>query len=347
MPIQSIRRTRVPGVRRELELDHRTYREVWPELRLREGSVEQQIGPSVGKVERPAAGKIARPDAGKPAPLRVVLLPHSAAGKVNIAIVDSGIPAGESGRPFDEPYRTPIRSVADNSLDRDDDGHATDLAAAIRGLKKHSAPNINLRFIKPFSAQGWPTPGRGAEAIKRAVELGARVIVLAWDAGHTTDELRKAILDARGTAVVVIAAGNWSLDNDKYPNWPANYGGKKEMDHVITVMATDEHDEPASFSSYGRRSVYIAAPGFARLDAAPSSSPLRTAGSLRNSDREFRGTSAATAHVARLAALVLAKYPKLSPQQVKQHIGKTARKVDALKELCVKGAIVDFAKALK
>lgn len=312
--LQSIRRTPVPGAHHDRE--HRTYREVWPEFRLKVASAKQRL--------------------------------PGAAGKIYVAVVDSGVPSGESGGPFDERGRSRASGkTADHSLDRDDDGHATDLAATIRGLNMHSAPNIDIRFIKAFSTQGWPAPGRGADAIKRAAALGARVIVLAWDTGHTTDELRQAILAVRKTAVVVIAAGNWSLDNDKYPNWPANYGGKNEMDHVITVMATDERDERASFSSYGRRSVYIAAPGFASLEAAPSSSPLRTAGSLRNGYREFRGTSAATAHVARLAALVLAKNPRLRPKQVKQHIGKTARKVGSLRKRCATGAIADFAKALK
>lgn len=298
MLIQSIRRTHVPGAHHDL--DHRTYREVWPELRLAIAS---------GKRDVPGTTRT-----------------------INVTVVDSGIPNGESGRSFDN---------------RDDDGHAADLAATIRGINTQSAPNVNICFIKAFSAQGWPAPGRGADAIKQAATLRAQVIVLAWDTGHTTDELRQAILAVRKTAVVVIAAGNWSLDNDKHPNWPANYGGEKDMDHVITVMATDEHDERASFSSHGQRSVYIAAPGFARLKAVPSSSPLRTVGSLRNSYREFRGTSAATAHIARLAALVLAKHPKFSPQQIKQHIGKTARKVGALKTHCATSALADFGKALK
>ena len=43
----------------------------------------------------------------------------------------------------------------------------------------------------------------------------------------------------RKTAVVVIAAGNWSQDNDKHPNWPANYGGEKEMARFMCVAVFD------------------------------------------------------------------------------------------------------------
>jgi subtilisin family serine protease len=155
--------------------------------------------------------------------------------------------------------------------------------------------------------------------------------------------------------VVVIAAGNWSLDNDKYHNWPANYGRKMkpdeskyvEMKHVITVMASDQHDERAPYSSYGKESVFIAAPGYARVDAVGRPNTLRTFGSLRDSYMAFRGTSAAAAYVARLAALVRATHRTWSPEEVKQHIGKTGRPVKALETRCATGCIVDFEAALR
>jgi subtilisin family serine protease len=301
MTIQSI--TRTPVSLAHPEVDHRTYAEVWPELRLNMACIEQHLS--------------------------------GVAGEITIALVDSGVPDDDRRR---------------RAEDRDDDGHATLLAGTIRGRKTRSRLKIDIRAIRAFSAQGWPKPEPGpsglggATAIRRAAEMTPKVIVLAWDTGHTTDELGQAILAVKDTAVVVIAAGNWSLDNDRHPNWPANYG---EMEHVLAVMATDKHDDRASYSSYGRHSVYIAAPGVAKVDAAPSSSTLRNFGSLRDSYSEFRGTSAATAHVARLAALVLAKHPDWSPQTVKKHIGATARKVKALQNLCVTGAIADFGAALR
>ena len=292
MNLQSIRRTRIPGVRREVDL--RTYRENWPELRLRIPS----DGPHMGDIR----------------------------GKIDVVLADSGDPDG-------------------HGCDRDDDGHATDLRATILGRQGRSAANINVRAIKCFSAQAWPRPDEAAAAIANAGAIGRSVFVLAWDTGHDTDTLRDTLLALKDKpAVVVIAAGNWALNTDEHHNWPANHG---DMDHVLTVMAADEHDERASYSSYGKKRVYIAAPGLALLDAAPSSSPLRQFGSLRDRVREFRGTSAATAHVARLAALVWLKNPDWTPQEVKKHIGRTARKVKALKKYCAKGGIADFAAALK
>ena len=256
-------------------------------------------------------------------------------GPITIAIVDSGVPGS-------------------NAQDRDDDGHATLLERMIRSLATRSPRlNITIRHFKAFSAQGWPEPKGCAAKIRQAAAINPDVIVLAWDVGHMTNELRTAIADAQ-SAVVVIAAGNWSLDNDRHPNWPANHSGQTGMDHVITVMATGEDDERASFSSYGLFSVDVAAPGFAKVDAPPSSSTLRNFGSLRDSHSNFRGTSAATAHVALLAALVRAKR-QLTARQVKAHIRRGVRPVSELtkrtltggpRTLCATGAISDFYKAL-
>jgi len=257
--------------------------------------------------------------------------------KIDLAIVDSGVPE-DPGSPAGAPRRG-----GHGHRDRDDDGHASCLAARIR--HRHNSPlALAIHPIKFFSAQGWPRADRGAQAIREAATLKPSVVVLAWDVAQTNDALEEAIRELRDIAVVVVAAGNWSLDNDRHPNWPANYG---DMPHVLTVMATDERDERASYSSYGRRRVYVAAPGYSKIATAHAHSPLRKAGSLRDASVEFRGTSAAAAHVARLAALVRLKRPELNPQLVKEHIGNTARPVKALAKLCKRGAVVDFGAALR
>ena len=312
MNLQSIRRTPVPGVPQAL--DDPGYHENWPEWRQVFRLVEDSL-PS--------------------------------AAQETIAVVDSGVPNAISGG------QASTRQAGGNPrADRDEDDHATFLIATMHGSKRPQRRNSTARPIdikispfKFFGAQGWPKAKHGAKVIQRASTIKPRVILLAWDVGYTTRELENEIRKVYEQAVVVIAAGNWSLDNDKYHNWPANYG--REMEHVITVMATDQHDERASYSSYGKESVFIAAPGYARVDAVGRSSTLRTVGSLRDSSVEFRGTSAAAAYVARLAALVRAKHPTMSPKEVKQHIGETGRDVSVLAERCATGRIVDFKKALR
>jgi hypothetical protein len=322
MPIQSIRRTPLPG--KQADVDDLTYREKWAELRLQ--TVAENVVPD----------------------------PKQA---ITISVIDSGVPEDQLPKVAPKPPKrkpkpgqrpkAPAGPRAPSRRDRDDDGHSINLAKTITGDRKPRR-NVKLASRKFFDAQGWPRPDCATEVINKAAADSPKVIVLAWDVGHTVNDLRDAILNMRETAVVVVAAGNWSLDIDRHPNWPASYGADPEMDHVITVMATDEHDERASYSSYGKRTVFVGAPGTSMVDATTSpSSALRKFGSLRDSRTAFRGTSAATAHVARLAALVIAKNPNWSPQRVKRHIGATARKVAALKGFCATGGVIDFEVALK
>lgn len=55
----------------------------------------------------------------------------------------------------------------------------------------------------------------------------------------------------------VAAAGNDSTDNDMLPHYPAGY----DAPNVVSVMATTRYGYSATFSNYGMRTVYLAAPG--------------------------------------------------------------------------------------
>ncbi|CAN0310801.1 unnamed protein product, partial [Phaeothamnion confervicola] len=179
------------------------------------------------------------------------------AAPVIVAIVDTGIAdKHEDLRPY---VQSPPSTVIGQT--RDDDGHGTLLAGTIGAVKANQlgvagAAAVQLLSVKFCSQQVVPSAGLGALAIIEAAQKGADVINLSWDCGFDSAALKYAI-DYAGTqgAVVVVAAGNWGLDNDKYHNYPANHGEKKG--HVITVMATDKDDDRASFSCFGSKSVFI------------------------------------------------------------------------------------------
>jgi subtilisin family serine protease len=288
---------------------------------------------------------------------------------VIVAVVDSGIDAGHQdllGRLL--LAQTVITGTAD------DDDHGTMVAGAIASATGNGfgiagatgTANVQILPVR-FCSQGrWPEPNLGAAAIDLAAgyqptDERKRVIVLAWDVGYRTPALDAAIDHARDAdALVVVAAGNHAWDNDRYGNWPANYGS---MSHVITVMATDRDDERgalatspdderASFSNYGRTTVHIAAPGrhprYETLSTVPYLGPPPPAkqGPIGVGYRAFGGTSMATAYVAALAALVRIKHPGMTAPQVKAHLIATARPVAALTNLCVAGGIADFPAAL-
>ena len=167
-------------------------------------------------------------------------------------------------------------------------------------------------------------------------------MLLAWDAWFTTPQLGAAI-ESASEAVFVVAAGNESLNNDLYPNWPANHG---PMKNVITVMATDAHDERASFSNYGEKSVHIAAPGTDIWSTVPYLGNPPASDIEQIGYRAYRGSSAAAALVAGLVAMLRARHPDWKPETIKEHLRISAQQVAALHGLCVTEGIAHFERAV-
>lgn len=266
---------------------------------------------------------------------------------VTVALVDSGVNNHEELQDFIKGAYTVIAGGTD-----DDDDHGTPMAGTICGITDNvdaSTPEIKILSVKFCSQRIPPSATNGAKAIRMALQKMAplqqtQVIVLAWDCGHRSTELDSAIEAAKDKALVVVAAGNHGLDNDLHPNWPANYS--KEHSHVITVMATDKESERASFSNYGKTTVDIAAPGVDILSTVPYFGTQVAGAMFPIGYRSHRGTSAAAAHVARLAALILGKNTQSwTPVQLKAHLSATAYK-PKLRLKCVSEGIANYVAAL-
>src|SRR5437016_4380128 len=119
---------------------------------------------------------------------------------------------------------------------------------------------------------------------------------------------------ARGE-VMVAAAGNYSMNNDVTPFVPACIPG------VLSVGASDSTDKPTSFTHYG----HIVS-GFAPGNEIYTTDIPHEAGvTAKNNEYTplgtlIAGTSFSSPIVAGLAGLVISKFPKLSPDAVKQRI---------------------------
>ncbi|RYF42728.1 MAG: hypothetical protein EOO38_19445, partial [Cytophagaceae bacterium] len=96
------------------------------------------------------------------------------------------------------------------------------------------------------------------EAIRYAVNMGAKVISNSWGGVGYSQLLDQTIQSARAAGVfVVAAAGNDTVDNDETAYYPANIQG------VISVGSSTDRDQMSSFSNFGFNSVSIIAPGSA------------------------------------------------------------------------------------
>ncbi|WP_344921240.1 S8 family serine peptidase [Streptosporangium oxazolinicum] len=154
-----------------------------------------------------------------------------------------------------------------------------------------------------------------ARGIRHAVDHGADVINMSISKELATREERSAIRYAISKGVVLVAAagneGAEEPDSSGYApySYPAAFPG------VVSVAATDRGLRRASFSNRNP-SVLVAAPGVDILGAGPG-------------DEYWvgRGTSQATALVSGVAALIKARYPRMSPVLVVQAItaGATRR----------------------
>jgi len=193
--------------------------------------------------------------------------------------------------------------VDDNDNVTDVDGHGTmvcGIAAAVanNGIGVAGVtPNVTIMPLKVISESGGNLFDVSL-AIRYAADHGANVIGMSL--GGSSSKIPMALEAAINYAyqkgcVLVAAAGNDGSDELFYP---AAY------DHVIAVSAIDENGTKASFSNYGDY-IDFCAPGVNILTT--STNETYAYGS---------GTSFATPFVTGVVALMLSKYPFLSPENV-------------------------------
>ncbi|MBG0833409.1 S8 family serine peptidase [Planomonospora sp. ID67723] len=145
-----------------------------------------------------------------------------------------------------------------------------------------------------------------ARGIRYAVDRGADVINMSISKELATKEERAAVRHAIAKGVVLVAAAGNDGADERDASGHAPYSYPAAFPGVVSVAATDGGLRRASFSN-ANPSVLVAAPGVDILGAGPG-------------DEYWvgRGTSQATALVSGVAALIKAKYPKMSPALVVQ-----------------------------
>ena len=204
-------------------------------------------------------------------------------------------------------------------------GHGFDDSDGIKGI----APAAKILSIRVIPDKGDPNyqkynneseqkiQNELAQGIRTAVKDGAKVISMSIGYSAPSGVVRDAIDYAYAHGVVLVASSGNSGDNDTQHgtsnpdiapvSFPAEYPG------VLSVGAVTSEGVPAKFSS-GNLSVRIAAPG-------------KTVPAQGNNGQYYvvDGTSPACALVAGVAALLKAKYPKITPAQVTEALTMTAK----------------------
>lgn len=224
---------------------------------------------------------------------------------VIVAVVDTGID-------LEHPDLAPNLESGDD----DTHGHGTHVAGIIAAAADNGygvagvAPRARLLPIKSAEGNGsslWET----AKGIRAAADRGARVINVSIGFRQPSRLLEEAVDHAfNRSAVVVAASGNDGLNGN-----PATYPAA--IDGVVAVAAVTPNRQRADFSVFNSE-VAIAAPGVDILSTIPVGFG------------EFayqQGTSSAAPFVSGACALLLAKEPNLTPDQVKGRLMAAATDV--------------------
>ncbi|HEY6118590.1 MAG TPA: S8 family peptidase [Pyrinomonadaceae bacterium] len=235
-------------------------------------------------------------------------------------------------------------NAIDNNADpMDENGHGTHCAGIIgaEGGNNVGITGVNWKVrimpLKFMNAGGFGNTKDAIECINYIIDrrnkgVNVRVISASWGSTVKSRALEDVIRKAYDAGILFVAAsGNASVNTDRSPHYPSSYNLK----NVISVAALDRNDQLASFSNYGPNSVHIAAPGKDILSTW-----------LNDDYESHSGTSMATPVVAGVAALVLAKQPKLSIEELRQKLLTSVDKLDSLKGKVVTGGRINAAKAV-
>ncbi|TDB77758.1 hypothetical protein E1264_37320, partial [Actinomadura sp. KC216] len=236
---------------------------------------------------------------------------HTRGKGVKVAVVDSGV---DTGHPQ---LRGHVKAYDVTKAGLEDCvGHGT-LVAGIIGAQDLRgqgipfigvAPEAEIISVKMAVKSQGNQPGWAAAGIRKAVDLGAKVINISSQSPDLPD-LRKAVHYAQQRDVVIVSvAGNLTDQTKQTPQkaYPASYPG------VISVGALNKDGTLAGFSNTVTP-VSVTAPGQNVISTWP-----------RNSYKIDNGTSLAAPYIAGTAALIRSFNPNLNYMQVKQRIEQTA-----------------------
>lgn len=222
----------------------------------------------------------------------------------------------------------------------DESGHGTHVAGIAGALPNNGVGIAGVAWECPLMAirAGLSLGGSSrmqdddsASAIVYAADNGASIVNMSWGSERRSFVIQDAIDYAYSRGVVLVAAAG----NSQKPEaiFPAAYR------KVIAVASTEQNQQRFYQSNFGA-SIDIGAPGNVILSTQ-----------INNQYRLLTGTSMASPHVAGVAALLLAKRPTLTHEEIRHILINTTDPVyredsDELDERFVGAGTVNAERAL-
>lgn len=229
--------------------------------------------------------------------------------------------------------------ITNSGVITDEQGHGTAIAGIIAAQGNNAVGisgvmwRASLMSLRVLDNTGTGDIADAVEAIDYAVAHSAQVINISWGTTGESTFLKDAIRRAlRRGVVVVCSAGNDGLDLDTTPYYPASF----DLNNLIAVASTDNHDQLASWSNYGRQHVAVAVPGINILTT-------QMGGGYWN----VTGTSASAPLVSGIAGLVKTLYPWADSKDTAKAITDGAKQVASLRHKVSAGGVASGHAALQ
>lgn len=237
-----------------------------------------------------------------------------------------------------------INAIENNGNPMDDNKHGTHVAGIIGAVPnkigiRGVALQVEMAACKFLSARGSGSISDAVKCMEYFAHLKTRaknpVNIIATNNSWGGSLFSESMLDAikaheRLGILFIAAAGNSSDNNDLVERYPCGY----RVPNVIAVAATDNKDQLAFFSSYGKKTVHVGAPGVKILSTV-----------LNQGYSELNGTSMAAPHVTGLAVLIASHYPDYSYTRIKNLIMAGGQVTGGTKDTTISGRRIRGASA--
>ena len=241
-----------------------------------------------------------------------------------------------------------INAITNSGDPMDDNDHGTHVAGTIGAVGNNGVGVVGVNWrvkILPCKFLDASGSGSDSDAIKCLEyfawmhDHGANIVAInaSWG-GYGYDQALSDAINAQVSRGILFfaAAGNGGSDNigddnDLLPHYPSSY----YLPNLVSVAAIDSVNSLASFSNYGRRSVYLGAPGVGIRSTIPG-----------DSYDTYNGTSMATPHVTGVAALLAAQNPARDWKTIRNLILAGGAATSALNGKSVTGRRLDAYGAI-
>lgn len=220
------------------------------------------------------------------------------------------------------------RNYGNNDVTGPDAHHGTHVSGIIAAVRNNQlgmdgiADNVKIMAIRAVP-NGDERDKDVANAIYYAVDNGAHIINMSFGKAYSPQKFAvdAAVRYAEEKGVLLVhAAGNDGKDIDVENNFPTKnfLDSKNQAENWLEIGASAWGSQTrfvGTFSNYGRKSVDVFAPGVDIYSTTPG-----------NEYESISGTSMAAPVTSGVAAIIMAYYPELSAEEVKDIILKSATK---------------------